>query len=241
MRSPPYLDFCIRLREAVLLVRVAKRSNEPVMATACSKSAAVLVAAALERYVNDALDLACRSIDVEAWDELPTGVQSFLVAQIARRLREATKSIQSPVDAMKGPAGSRVRAAVRDASQAFDNPSSWRHLPQFGMFMDGAALPDRLNGLLRDFRPDGKQLFERLQERGLDRGVFGRSLTDLIDTRHAAAHAIPDRSPPSPNDVSAWVSITFRLVREIEVYLRGPLYVTESHGPQRIGSDLAVP
>ena len=227
MRSPPYSDFIVRIREAILLVKAAKRSTDPLLASACSKSASVLVAAALERYVNDALDHASRVNHATSWEDLQDGFRAILVAQIARRLHEATGSIQSPTEASELKKEKSLRTAVNDSAQAFDDPSSWSYMPQFGVFMDGAAAPNRLNATLLRFRPDGKKLFNRIEERGLDRRAYARALDELVRTRHATAHADPDPGPPSPNDVATWLSITFRLVREIEEYLREALSKVE--------------
>lgn len=208
----------MRLREAILLVKTAKASNDPVMAGACSKSATVLVAAALERYVIDALHHACHSIKVDTWNDLPTGFKSILVAQIARRLRKTTELIRSPGDASDSNTA-KLHSIVGDSSQAFSNPSSWTYEPRFRTFGDGAKTPAQLNAILREFRPDGKNLFDRLEERGLDKARFARALMELVNTRHATAHATPYQSPISPSDISSWLGIIFRLVREIEHYL----------------------
>ncbi len=218
MRSPAYLDFAIRLREVILLVHLAKDSDEPEIAAACSKSAAVLLAAALERYVNAALEHMCQEIRVVEWGKLPIGVQRFFCTQISRRLRSATKEIDSAGDVTKK-REKRLRQAVIEAEVAFRDPSTWTHFPEFGVFMEGAAAPERLNAVLKNFHPEGTALFEVLEERGQDRSSLGRSLTDLIETRHAVAHAIPDRSVPSPKDVSAWVVVTFIIARGVEEYL----------------------
>lgn len=218
MRSPAYLDFVARLREAIILVRIARCSTNADVAAACSKSAAVLLAAALERYVNSVLEFRCQKIVEIRWDQIPVGVQKLLCIQISRRLRDITDQFKAAAD-MTVSRQRRLRRVVTEAERAFQDPSSWRHFPEFGMFMEGLSVPDRLNSVLRDFHPEGESLFDTLEDQGQNRSAIARSLTDLIETRHAVAHALPTRGAPSPNDVSGWVVICFLMVRSIELYL----------------------
>jgi hypothetical protein len=218
MRSPAYADFVVRLREAILLIRLAKGTLQSDVAAACSKSAAVLLAAALERYVNAALHHTCQQIRVTEWEKLSSGVQKFLCTQISRKLSSVIKEIDLSGD-VTGKNERRLRQAIIQADAAFSDPSTWNNYPEFGAFMEGAAAPERLNAVLRNFHPDGEVLFETLGSRGQNRSWLGRSLTDLVDTRHAVAHAIPDRTDPSPNDVATWAVVTFIITRGIEEYL----------------------
>ena len=203
MRSPALLDFNVRFQEAVQLVHLGRKSDDPGIASACAKSATVLLSASLERFANDSLDQACRSTKVNSWEGLPKGIRTFLVGQISRKLSEVSTSARS-VRKVKETHANRLREAVSAASSAFQNPSSWDYLPEFGVFLEGAAAPQRLDALLRDFRSDGKGFFDMLQERGRNRHVLARSLTDLIETRHSVAHAQHNRLGPSPNDVAGW-------------------------------------
>lgn len=219
MRSPAYHDFCIRLKEAIFVVRRALGSNSAPEAAAFSKSATVLIAAALERYVNEVLNHAYSRLHVSTWDELPDFAQRHLVGQIAMRLRPTIEAVDSSASVTKSRCR-KLRELIEEAAGALSDPSSWPHSPEFGMFMDGAAAPDKINAVLRGFNAEGKTLFEFLAGRGWDLAFLGRALTDLVDARHAVAHAIPDRAPPGPKDSSRWGVVAFIIVRGIESYLQ---------------------
>lgn len=112
----------------------------------------------------------------------------------------------------------KLRKAVSECMASFDDPSKWPHLPEFGMLAEGHAVPDRVNSVLRDFHPDGTELSEVLDARGR-RQDFYRGLAELVEARHTAAHALPNRENPSPRDCQAWLVASFWLVRAIESYM----------------------
>lgn len=212
------MDFTVRLREAILLIRYSMDCDSADLAAACSKSATVLLTAALERYVNSALDNRCAHINSKTWEELPMGAKDFLTMQIARRLRSVAGDLANPNDFSERKA-QRLKRTVEEAKTAYQDPSSWEHFPEFGMFMEGAAAPERLNALLRTFRSDGKTLFDNLDGKPLDKAALGRTLTSLIDTRHSVAHALSSGTIPSANDVANWAVVAFVIARGIEDYL----------------------
>lgn len=216
-RSPGYTDFSVRLKEVISLLRLAKKSPA-FEASICSKSASVLLAACLERYVNDAIDHSCRQISTDDWAQLPDGVKKFMIAQFSRRLANISDVEASPSAASISD-GNKLKAVTQQVVKAFEDPSSWNHLPEHGPFMEGATAPDRLSAILSSFRTDGETIFEQLEAAGRNRGHFARSLTDLIESRHSVAHAIASSNTPSPSDVTGWVAVTFHLARQIEIYL----------------------
>lgn len=227
MRSDAYKDFAERLRESIALVRAALGTSDARFAAALSKSAAVLIAANLERYVDAAVDQACRRIKVGSWDDLSPGYQRFLGHQIALRLARVVEPINEPRDASPKRLDSLL-GGIRESAEAIEKPETWSHLPAFGMFMDGAAAPARINAVLRDFDPQGRDLMTFVEQRGADRGAVARALEQLVDARHAAAHALPDRASPGPTDVRAWVVLAFELARAIEAFLESA--VAEAEG-----------
>lgn len=216
MRSPAYADYLIRLREAIELVRLGLKSENAVAASACAKGAAVLGAAALERYINDAIRQACQRLKTSKWEELAEGQQQYLTKQMAARLGDMSSDF--PPDASEKRRG-RLKALLDQCIGAFQNPATWPHLPEFGMFVEGLQEPARINALLRTFHPKGDNFLDGLTQRGRDKNALTAGLSGLIDARHTAAHALPDGPSPSPKDSQAWLVQSFSLAREIDAYL----------------------
>lgn len=218
-RSEAYGDYRTRLRQATRLLRHGKASSDATLAAACSKGAVVLAAAALERFMNDVIAEACRRLNVATWAELSEGHRTYFADQMARRLRRRVNAILDEGGAKLESERTKLQKAVALCTEAFSDPSKWPHSTEFGMFMDGAAAPNKINGILRSVHRQGADFFTRLENHPLGKSVFLSGLTELIDARHAAAHALPDRADPSPGDAQAWLILSFWLAREIDIYL----------------------
>jgi|GEM_PF-2651649 len=218
-RSEAYGDYRTRLRQATRLLKHGKASSDATLSAACSKGAVVLAAAALERFMNDVIVQACRKLNVATWAELSEGHRSYFVDQMARRLRSRVKAILE--DDKKGLESERMRLknTVQLCADAFDNPSKWPHSTEFGMFMEGTKAPKDINAILRSVHSQGADFFDRLEQHPRGKAAFVSGLTELINARHAAAHAIADRADPSPGDVEIWLVLSFYLAREIDLYL----------------------
>jgi hypothetical protein len=218
-RSEAYGDYRTRLRQAIRLLRVGKETADAPLAAACAKGAVVLAAAALERFMNDVIAQACRRLQVDDWSKLSEGHKIYFVDQMARRLRKRVNSILDDNGSRLDSERRRLQSAVQACVDAFQKPTTWSHTPEFGMFMEGSAAPNKVNAVLRSVHADGADFFTRLEERGKSRRTFLSGLTELVDARHAAAHALPERADPSPTDVQVWVVLSFYLAREIDIYL----------------------
>jgi len=216
MSSPAYTDYVNRLREAISVLRLGLVSSDAVTASGCAKSATVLAAAALERFINDAIRNACQQLNVATWDQLAEGQQSYIAAQMATRLKDAADSCGIDSTPSKRNA---FRKTIELCLKGFDNPSTWPQQPDFGMFMEGIKEPDRINGILRSFDTKGRNLFSEIEKHGKDRAALAGGLTQLIDARHSAAHALQSSNSPSPKDAQVWIVQTFWLAREIDNYL----------------------
>jgi hypothetical protein len=179
-----------------------------------AKGAVVLTAASLERYVNELLAEKCRSLQVADWNSLSEGQKQYLSYQMAQRARGASLKLAKRRD-LSGRARERLKKAVTDCVDGFNTPSSWTHHRDYGMFMDGAAEPDRIDGTLRLFIPTGQGIFDLAEARGRDRAALATALSGLVDARHRVAHALPGASP-GPTDSRVWLVLTRVLVREIE-------------------------
>jgi hypothetical protein len=218
-RSEAYGDYRTRLRQATRLLKHGKASADATLAVACSKGAVVLAAAALERFMNDVIAQACRRLNVPNWTQLSEGHKAYFVDQMARRLRWRVTAILD--ENKKGLESERMKLknAVQLCADAFNDPRKWPHSTEFGTFMEGAAAPNKINGILRSVHSEGADFFERLEQHPTGKAVFLSGLTELIDARHAAAHALADRADPSTGDAQAWLVLSFWLAREIDVYL----------------------
>jgi hypothetical protein len=219
-RSEAYGDYCTRLRQATRLLQQAKaNSGDATLAVACSKGAVVLAAAALERFLNDVIAQACRRLNVDTWAELSDGHKTYFADQMARRLKSRVIAMLDDNKKVFESERMKLKNAVQLCVNAFENPSTWPHSTEFGMFMEGTTAPNKINSILRSVHSSGADFFERLDQHSTGKATFVSGLTELIDARHAAAHAIPDRADPSPGDVQAWLILSFWLVREIDSYL----------------------
>lgn len=216
--SMAFLDYQQRFRALAPLLHVALDSNSPMLATAAAKGAIVLAAAAIERFMNDVLREACESVRVGDYAALSDGQQSFLCVQIARKVR-AFDVHDGGVKAFTPEKRQRLRQAVIDCAKAFEDPSSWIYLSDFGMFMDGAGAPEKINAVLRDFDPERRSFFDTLETRAGGKIVFIRALAELVDARHNAAHA-KSATDPSPRDAQGWIVSSYWLVRAIERHVR---------------------
>jgi len=219
MRSNAYRDFLVRAGEARYLVNGAIAASSPEAASALAKGAAVLTAASLERYVNDFLRALCKSTAQTSWSELSEGQKRYMSFQIAVRARMAAARLsRSSERDVSESARSKFSKVLAECSAAFENPSLWGHHRDYGMFMDGAAEPTRIDKNLRLFIPGGRGFLEALEERGRDRITVVTALQGLIDARHGVAHALTGVAV-GPNDVRVWLRLTKLLVRDIEAIL----------------------
>jgi hypothetical protein len=218
-RSAAYLDYLERYRQAVALLLATRNSSDPVLAGAGAKGAIVLAAAALERFMNDAVRQACQRLTVLNYAELSPGQQSYLCAQIARRIGVFGDD-RGDYRNFNEQRRSALRNAVGECMAAFNDPSTWQHISEFGLFLDGAAAPAKIASILRDFAPDGPDVYIPLDERGSGRATALRLLSQLVDARHDAAHA-KSMSVPSPSDAQSWIANSFWIARLVEFFLVG--------------------
>lgn len=216
-RSDAYLDYQERFRQASSLLIEAKASSDPVFAGAAAKGSIVLAAAALERFMNDAVRQACQRLRSNDYAALSDAQQSYLCAQITKRI---ANFLDEDGDYRRFSEQRRValRSAVVECSVAFTDPSTWQHIPDFGLFMDGAAAPDKIAAVLRDFAPNNADVYAPLDGRTLGRATALRALSQLVDARHDAAHA-KSMSIPSPSDAQSWITNSFWIARLVEVFL----------------------
>src|SRR5262249_51783410 len=148
----------VRVKEVRFLVRLAAATSDIEQAVAHSKAAAVLAAAALERYVNDLVVEYCTKLKVDTWNELSEGQQQYMARQLATVLYRPARRIHRRNE-VAGRQRNRLRQAVTQCFNALQSPANWPHGQEYGMFMDGAAEPGRIDSTLRAFDQQGRSVF----------------------------------------------------------------------------------
>lgn len=214
-----FLDYQQRLKGATRLLRSASSSSDPLLATAAAKGAIVLAAAAMERFMNDALRESCQLSKWTSFDQLSESHQAYLCTQIARRIAKFD-SRDGEVRAFNAEQRVKLRGALDECTQALANPSLWQHSPDFGMFMDGTGAPEKINAVIRDFDPGAKSFLDTLDARAPGKAAMIRALKELVDARHNAAHA-KTATDPSPSDAKTWIVSSYWFTRAIDAHLRG--------------------
>ncbi len=226
--SAAFTDYQQRFRGLTALLRGALDAEDPLLATAAAKGAIVLAAAAAERFMNDALRQACQRMQVDRYDVLSESQQAYLCAQIARRIAGFDNE-DGEVRSFAAERRAKLRSAIAECAEAFNNPATWTHIPDFGMFMDGTGAPDKINAVIRDFDPQRGSFLEALDRRSAGRAAFTRALTELVDARHNAAHAKP-ATDPSPSDARGWIVSSYWFTRAIDAHLCELVETGQSHG-----------
>lgn len=164
--------------------------------------------------MNDALRQACQRLKISDYELLSDGQKSYLCAQIARRIG-AFATDNGDYRGFNQTRRESLFQAVEECASALKNPSEWQHMPDFGLFLDGAAAPDRIAAVLGDFEPGLADVYRELDSRAGGRAVILSALSQLIDARHDAAHA-KSQSSPSPSDAKTWISSAFWVMRLVE-------------------------
>lgn len=200
------------------MIRQALGAVNPLVASASSKGAAVLAAAALERYLNDVITEAAKRLAAARWEDLTEGQQQYLALQMAGALYVSSRPIYRKNDLVNR-RRQRLRKAVNRCQQAFGSPAAWPLIRQYGMFVRGSAEAPRIDGMLKRFDPAGRGFLEFCEQRGRDKATLVSGLTSLIEARHRAAHALGGTTWPGTTDVRAWVRTSIVVARQIDAFL----------------------
>jgi hypothetical protein len=217
MPSVAYSDYTQRLKEPFYLIRGAIAASESLSAGAMAKGASILSAAALERYMNDVIVEQCEAVKVDSWTELSEGQKRYFARAVARPLYVAARAVRVDRGANVSKRD-KLRGLTSKGSLAFERPATWDEFPRFGVFMKGAASPEKIDRFLMMFDPQGRSFSQFLAARNRDRRSLFIGLTELIRARHTAAHA-KQGTHPGPVDIRDWMVLSWRLTREIEAYL----------------------
>jgi len=216
--SNAFSDYAIRKAKVDYVQSNALTSLDPEHASLYAECAAVLACAALERYLNDVLEEYCAAFNETSWGDLSPGRQRYLLRHVALRMQQKSGSFT----AISQPSPSECAGLMRFAKEccdALNNPSTWRHFSDFGIFGEGSSSPDKIVSILRAFDSEGRNITTYIDDVGHDYRAVMQSLAQLVDTRHATAHAIKGSSPPSPSDTGIWIDASFALVGAIDAFL----------------------
>ncbi len=196
----------------------ALESLDATLSSLYAECSAVLACAALERYMNDVLEEFCTSFCETSWDDLSPGRQRYFLRHVALRMEKKSRSFSNAQQLTPSDCTDLIRL-VKECSEALKNPSTWRYFSDFGMFGEGTSSPEKIVSILRAFDSDGRSIADYLEEVGHDRRSIMQSLSQLVDTRHATAHAIKGSSPPGSTDTEIWIKASAMLVQTIDRFL----------------------
>jgi hypothetical protein len=216
--SNAYSDYNVRKSKVDVMQSMAISSLDPALSSLYAECAAVLACAALERYMNDVLEEYCTSFNETSWDDLSPGRQRYLLRHVALKMERKSGSFSTAQQLTQSDCTDLIRF-VNECSQALANPSTWHYFSDFGMFGEGSSSPKKIICILRAFDSDGRSIAHYLEESGHDRNSIMQSLTQLVNTRHATAHAIKGSSPPSSSDTETWINASATLVQTIDSFL----------------------
>ncbi|BAL22357.1 HEPN domain-containing protein [Azoarcus sp. KH32C] len=204
MPSNSLEDFRFRMEEVSSLLNSAQGSQDPRNASMYAKCAIVLACAALERYMNDVLEEFCSSFNEQSWQELSQGRQRYLLRHIALKMEERATAFTRRNQVEASDCDALIRF-VRCCGSAVENPSNWSYFSDFGIFGEGTSAPDRIDAVVRAFDSNGRSLYGFMEACGEDRRRVLSGLQQLVEARHAAAHALKGTTPPGPEDGIEWV------------------------------------
>ncbi len=218
MPSNAYSDYNVRKFKVDVMQAMALSSLDSTLSSLYAECAAVLACAALERYMNDVLEEYCTSFNETSWDDLSPGRQRYLLRHVALKMERKSVSFSTAQQPAPSDCADLIRF-VNECSEALANPSTWRYFSDFGIFGEGSSSPDKITSILRAFDSEGRSIADYLEESGHDRSSIMQSLKQLVNTRHATAHAIKGSSPPSSSDTEIWITASVILVRSIDSFL----------------------
>lgn len=211
-------DFQVRKSEFDALLTSAQESLDPATASIYSKCAVVLACAALERFMNDVLEEACRNFSEQGWDELSDGRKRYLLRHVALKMSERAGTFAGKSQPEESDCDAFFRF-VRACSDALDDPSTWTYFSDFGMFGEGTNAPDRIDAVLRAFDSDGRSVYKYIADSGEDLSSLLPGLQALVEARHGAAHALKGATAPGPSEALEWVGCAVVVATRVDEFL----------------------
>lgn len=218
MSSNAFSDYNVRKVKVDKMQKMASTSLDSSESSLYAECAVVLACAALERYMNDILEEYCSSFNETSWSELSIGRQRYLLRHVASRMNLKSGSFSAAQQPTESDCNDLIRF-VSECSNALANPSTWRYFADFGMFGEGSVLPEKIIATMRAFDSKGRNFAQYLEDLGYDRSSVFQSLRQLVETRHAVAHAAKGSSPPGSADTLVWINASHILVKSIESFL----------------------
>jgi hypothetical protein len=218
MASDSLDDFRVRMSEVDFLLASATGSMDATSAATFAKCAVVLACAAVERYMNDVLEEACRGFNEKDWDDLSDGRRRYLMRHIALRMTDRAGNFTEKAAPSEADCDA-LASFLRLCTAALDDPSSWDDFSDFGIFGEGTNAPNKIDAVLRAFDSDGRSVYKFMEESGVDLARVLSGLTQLVEARHGAAHALKGVAVPSPSDAVEWVGCARTTVDHVDEFL----------------------
>ena len=211
-------DFHIRIEEVNLLLDSGTKSRNSREASMYAKCAVVLACAALERYMNDILEESCGKFNEQTWCDLSQGRQRYLLRHLALKMDERALAFTGKNQPEQSDCQTLMNF-VRVCNEALVNPSSWPYFTDFGMFGEGTNAPGKIDAVLRAFDSNGRSLYDFINGNGENLSRVLPGLSQLVQTRHATAHALKGSTPPGPTDSIEWVGCAVTMAMSVDAFL----------------------
>lgn len=221
MPSDALGDFLVRTEEVDSLLASARDSLNSQQASMYAKCSVVLACAALERFMNDVLEEACRNFGEESWSELSDGRQRYLLRHVALKMSERAGFFTGKGQPDESDCDTLIRF-LRACGDALENPSTWTYFSDFGMFGEGTNAPEKIDALLKAFDAQGRSLYRFIEDSGEDLSRLLPGLQQLVEARHAAAHALKGSMPPGPSDAGEWAGCALTMANMVDSFLGFP-------------------
>src|SRR6266581_3714057 len=218
MASSAYSNFATRIRTATSVAKTAHKPWPTDTVLGLSSAAAVLITAALERYLIDVTEETAGGVFPADPKKLTPAQRRVLYVSMASRIRGVSERIVEEEGNDPKRLG-KFGVALLECWGGLANPSSWSYRPRMGLFDESTKTIEKLEAVLKRLDPDGRSVFDYLDANGLSAVTSRTLLAALVQKRHEVAHALEGGTPVALADVMKWATFIIRFVRNIERFL----------------------
>ena len=218
MSSSAYNNFATRIRTATSVARTANEPWPTDTVLGLSSAAAVLITAALERYLIDVTEETAGGVFPADPKKLTPAQRRVLYVSMASKIKGVSERIVEEEGNDPKRLG-KFGTALLECWGGLANPSSWSHRPRMGLFDESTKTIDRLDAILTRLDPSGRSIFDYVEATGLGAVTSRTLLAALVQKRHEVAHALEGGTPVAVADVMKWATFIIKFVRNIERFL----------------------